>query len=319
MENPSSIRLGISACLLGQPVRYDGNGKLDRYLRDVLGKYVQWVAVCPEYECGLGVPREPVRLVQDGQSIRFVTVRTAVDKTEQIATWTEGKLDYLQKQDLCGFVFKTKSPSCALRDSKIYNKEGNVIGKGPGLFAARFMQTFPLIPVEDEGRLHDEVIRENFIERVFVYARWRERFRNGVSMARLVEWQRDHKLLLMAHSPASVRALGNLVANYHHSDNLDELAKVYFLRMTEALTFKSTVKKNVNVLYHIAGYFKRKISSDEKGELADVIESYHDGLVPLIVPVTLLKHYVRKYSDSYLKTQVYLNPHPLELKLRNHV
>lgn len=319
MDNPSSIRLGISACLLGQPVRYDGNGKLDHYLRDVLGKYVQWVAVCPELECGLGVPREPVRLVQDEQGVRFVTVRTAVDKTEQITTWAEGKLDYLQEQNLCGFVFKTKSPSCALRDSKIYNKLGSVVGRGPGLFAKRYMERFPLIPVEDEGRLHDEVIRENFIERVFVYARWREWFRNGASISKLVDWQRDHKLLFMAHSPASVKNLGSLVANYHHHDNINELADEYFFRMMDNLALKATVKKNVNVLYHIAGYFKRKISSGEKGELADVIESYHNGLVPLIVPVTLLKHYVAKYDESYLKTQVYLNPHPLELKLRNHV
>ncbi|MFP4164528.1 MAG: YbgA family protein [Chitinispirillaceae bacterium] len=319
MENPSFIRLGISACLLGQPVRFDGNGKLDRYLRDVLGKYVDWVAVCPEFECGMGIPREPVRLVQSGERLRFVTVRTAVDKTELIETWMEDESSSLQQENLSGFVFKTKSPSCALKDAKIYNEKGMVIGRGAGLFASSFVRRFPFVPVEDEGRLHDEEIRENFIERVFVYARWQEWFRNGITINSLVRWQQDHKLLLMAHSPSAVRSLGNVVANHRHRENPEKLAERYFVEMMETLRLKASVKKNVNVLYHIAGYFKHRIDSDEKAELQEVIESYHNGLVPLIVPITLLEHYVRKYDEPYLKTQIYLNPHPLELKLRNHV
>ncbi len=313
------IKLGISSCLLGQTVRYDGNHKLDRYLKDVLGKYVQWIPVCPEYECGLGVPREAMRLVNNGEQVRLLTIKTKQDRTDQLLSFTHEVIKKLSSEDLCGFVFKSKSPSSGLKDAKVYDTTGNVIGKGPGLFAEKFIQVFPYLPVEDEGRLHNEDIRENFLERVFVYARWRQWFSTEISVEKLVHWQRDHKLLIMAHSPLAARTLGKMVADYHHGENKDILASRYFKTMMESLELRATIKKNVNVLYHAAGYFKKKLSSDEKKELSEIIENYHNELVPLIVPVTLLNHYVRKFNESYLKNQHYLNPHPLELKLRNHV
>jgi uncharacterized protein YbgA (DUF1722 family)/uncharacterized protein YbbK (DUF523 family) len=314
----NKIILGISSCLLGNSVRYDGGHKLDHFLTDTLGQYVEWVPVCPEVECGLPVPREAMRLVGDPENPRLVTIRTNVDHSARMKTWAKKKVAELKKAGLCGFVFKSRSPSSGMRGVKIYTEAGMPNTTGSGLFAKAFMQTFPLLPVEDEGRLHDPGLRENFIERVFVYQRWREYMREDASIGGLVVFHTEHKLLLMSHSQKHYTALGKLVAAPKKMHR-DELHSRYLGTLLEGLGFMATVKKNTNVLQHMAGYFKDKLSADEKKELQDVITNYHRELVPLIVPITLLQHYVRKYDTEYLKQQVYLNPHPLELMLRNHV
>jgi len=311
------LKLGISSCLLGETVRYDGGHKLDKYLRDILGQFVEWAPVCPEVECGLSTPREAMHLSGDVDSPRLVTVKSGVDLTEQMLTWAERKLAFLEKEELCGFIFKTKSPSSGMRDVRIYNDKGMVVNKGVGLWAKAFMKHFPRLPVEDEGRLNDATLRENFIERIFVMHRWRQLEKNQ-TVGGLVNFHTEHKLLLMALCPAKLRALGTLVAN---PDNLavDELFRVYFSLLMPTCQLIATPHKHVNVLQHIMGYFKKQLSADEKQELLDIINSYHNNQVPLIVPMVLLQHYTRKYNDSYLKKQIYLNPHPKELMLRNHV
>jgi len=313
----NKIKLGISSCLLGNKVRYDGGHKLDHFLTDTLGRYVEWVPVCPEVECGLPIPREAMRLVGDPEHPRLITIRTKVDLSVRMATWAKKKVSELEKQDLCGFVFKSRSPSSGMRGVKIYTEAGMPNATGSGLFASEFMNKFPLLPVEDEGRLHDPGLRENFIERIFVYRRWQEYVREDGSLGGLVSFHTRHKLLLMSHSLKHYAELGKLVAGAKKVRK-DKLHAHYLGTLLEGLGFLPTVKKNTNVLQHMAGYFKDRLSADEKKELQDVIGNYHQALVPLIVPITLLQHYVRKYDTDYLKQQVYLNPHPLELMLRNH-
>jgi uncharacterized protein YbgA (DUF1722 family)/uncharacterized protein YbbK (DUF523 family) len=314
----NKITLGISSCLLGNNVRYDGGHKLDHFLVDTLGQYVAWVPVCPEVECGLPIPREAMHLVGDPEDPRLVTIRTRVDHTARMKRWAKKRTTELEKEELCGFVFKSRSPSSGMRGVKIYTDAGMPNTTGSGIFAHAFMKQFPLLPVEDEGRMHDPGLRENFIERVFVYRWWQEYIRNDGSLGGLVAFHTDHKYLVMAHSQKHYTALGKMVAA-GKSARRDRLHADYLETLMEGLQLLATPKKNTNVLQHMAGYFKDKISSEEKKELLEVIVSYHDGLVPLIVPITLLKHYVRKYKEAYLSRQVYLNPHPLELMLRNHV
>jgi len=310
------IKLGISSCLLGEPVRYDGGNKLDRFLRDTLGRFVEWVPVCPEVECGLPVPRESMRLVGDPDNPRLITVRSGIDHTKRMTEWAAEKVKELEGRNLCGFVFKTRSPSSGMRGVKIYTTSGMPSRTGRGLFAARFMKHFPLIPVEDEGRLHDMKIRENFIERVFVYHRWRALTAEGPTPGKLVDFHTRHKYLIMAHSPEHLRRLGRLVAEGMIRRGL---YAEYLEVLMEGLKRTATIRKNVNVLQHIMGYFKNILAADEKQEILELISRYHKGYVPLVVPLVLLQHYVRKYDEPYLCDQVYLSPHPVELMLRNHV
>jgi len=312
------IKLGISTCLLGEKVRYDGGHKLDRFLVNTVGAFVEWIPICPEVECGLPIPRESMRLVESSDGIRLKTGKTNIDHTPRMLTWAGERLDLLEKEDICGYIFKSKSPSSGMRDIKIYSEKGMPIGKGVGLFARKLMERFPHLPVEDEGRLNDAGLRENFIERIFVYQRWRQMVGSGASRRQFIDFHTDHKLLIMAHSEKHLRILGKLVAAPHEKEKAS-LLHDYFVMLMEALKLKATVKKNVNVLQHIMGYFKQQVSSDEKQELLEVIDQYHRRLIPLIVPVTLLNHYVRKYQQDYLLRQVYLKPHPAELMLRNHV
>ncbi|MBN1348023.1 DUF523 and DUF1722 domain-containing protein [candidate division KSB1 bacterium] len=310
--------LGISTCLLGKNVRYDGGHKLDRYLTNIVGQFVDWVPVCPEVECGMSTPREALRLVGDPENPRLVTSRTGVDKTEQMLTWAKIRLELLEKENLCGYIFKSKSPSSGMQSIKVYDKNNVPSKKGIGIFARAFMDRFPLMPVEDEGRLNDAKLRENFIERIFVYKRWQNFVQNDGSRKGLVDFHTDHKYLIMSHSPKHLSALGKLVAQVKTIEP-KELHHQYLSILMTALKLSATTKKNVNVLQHIMGYFKKQLSSDEKQELLEVIGNYHSGLIPLIVPITLLNHFVRKYDEPYLKRQYYLNPHPVELMLRNHV
>jgi len=314
----STIRLGISTCLLGEPVRYDGGHKRDRFITDTLGQYVEFVPVCPETECGLGVPRESMRLQGDPASPRLVTSRTGVDHTDRMVAWAERRLKALEQEDLCGFIFKSDSPSSGMERVRVYSDKGMPERKGVGIFARMFMEHFPLLPVEEEGRLHDPKLRENFIESIFTLKRWRDLLKEHPTRGKLVAFHTEHKLLILSHSPRHSQLMGKLVAGAKQIPP-GKLYREYEALFVAALMVKTTVKKNTNVLQHMMGYFKKELSPDEKQELIEVIDGYHEGLAPLIVPITLLRHYVRKYDQPYLKEQVYLNPHPVELKLRNHV
>jgi uncharacterized protein YbgA (DUF1722 family)/uncharacterized protein YbbK (DUF523 family) len=312
------IKLGVSSCLLGKKVRYDGGHKLDNYITETLGRYVDWVPVCPEVEYGLPVPREAMRLSGTAEAPRLVGSRTGIDHTDGMNMWARQRLDELEKEGLCGFIFKSRSPSSGMRAVKVYKPSGVPVHTGVGIFARAFMKRFPLIPVEDDGRLQNPELRENFIERIFVFRRWKDLIRAGAKIRDIVDFHTDHKLLILSHSVKHYRVLGSMVA-LARTFNAERLNSEYIYNLMEGLRLIATVKKNTNVLQHIAGYFKRQLSPEEKQELIQVIGTYHRGLVPLIVPIVLLNHYVRKYNEPYLRRQVYLSPHPLELMLRNHV
>jgi uncharacterized protein YbgA (DUF1722 family)/uncharacterized protein YbbK (DUF523 family) len=313
----SSIAVGVSSCLLGEQVRYDGGHKHDHFITDTLGRYFRFIPVCPEVGCGLPIPREAMRLEGDPAAPRLVTNRTGVDLTGRMDEYCRRQVVELEKEDLCGFIFKKGSPSSGLFRVKVYNK-GIPVNNGRGLFAEAFVRHFPLVPVEEEGRLYDMNIRENFIERIFAFHSWKDFLSGNSGLGELVEFHTMRKLQIMAHSPELYREMGRLVAEGKSMARTALLDRYQELLM-RALTLHATVKKNTNVLSHIMGYFKRQLAPEEKAELLEVIGSYHDRLVPLIVPVTLLRHYVRKYDQEYLKKQTYLSPHPMELMLRNHV
>jgi len=311
------IRIGLSTCLLGENVRFDGGHKRDRFVTDTLGQFLEFVPVCPEMECGLGVPRESMRLEGKPESPRLVTNRTKIDHTERMITWARKRVKELEKEDLCGFIFKSRSPSSGMERVRVYNEKGVPENKGVGMFARIFMEHFPLLPVEEDGRLHDIKLRENFIERIFALKRWRDLLDEKRSRGKLVAFHTQHKLLILSHSQKHSRILGKVVAEAK-SISPQQLYPQYQALLMEALQLKTTVKKNINVLEHMMGYFKKQLSADEKQELLETFNQYREGYIPLIVPLTLIKHYVRKYDQPYLKQQVYLNPHPVELKLRNH-
>ncbi|GFO64530.1 YbgA family protein [Geomonas paludis] len=311
------IKIGVSSCLLGEKVRYDGGHKHDPYLTGVLGRFFGFVPVCPEVECGMTTPREAMRLEGDPAQPRLMTHRSRVDKTGQMLEFCRNKVEQLAHEDLCGFIFKKGSPSSGLFRVKVY-REGLPPASGSGLFAAAVARRFPQLPMEEEGRLHDPVLRENFIERVFAFRRWKDFLAQGPDLGMLVQFHTRQKLLVMSHSTQLYRELGALVAGGKElplAELLDRYQELYM----KALELHATVKKQTNVLMHIMGYFKKNLTPYEKQELLQLIEQYHDGLVPLVVPLTLLKHYVAKYRQEYLQQQVYLAPHPAELMLRNHV
>lgn len=313
------VRLGVSSCLLGHQVRYDGGHQHDRYLTDTLGSYVEYVPVCPEVECGLPIPREALRLVGDLEAPRLLTSRSGIDHTERMQSWAGQRLRQLEGERLDGFIFKNRSPSSGMERIKVYPEGGQGMPqkKGIGIFARAFMAYFPLLPVEEEGRLCDPALRENFIERIFVHRRWRQVLAEGRQRGALVQFHTAHKLLILAHSEKIYRVMGKLVAEAKNLAS-EELFCTYEGLLMTALGLQSTLKKHTNVLHHLLGYFKKELSEDEKHELLEIIARFKEGYLPLIVPVTMINHYVRKYGQEYLAGQYYLNPHPLELKLRNH-
>jgi uncharacterized protein YbgA (DUF1722 family)/uncharacterized protein YbbK (DUF523 family) len=314
----TKFRIGISSCLLGNEVRWNSGHKLDKYLAHTLGQFVEYVPVCPEVEAGFGVPRESFRLVGDPDSPRLVTFKSKTDHTDRMLTWTQKRVGELEKEELCGFIFKSDSPSSGMIRVKVYNEKGMPHKVGIGMFARAFMEHFPLIPVEDDGRLNDPVIRENFILQIFTMKRWRDNLARKRGIGNLVDFHTLNKLLLLSHSPKHYRLMGKLVAEGKKMP-LGDLYDQYQLLLMEALKLETTIRKNINVLQHLMGYFKKQLSGDEKQELLEAFDQYRSEYVPLIVPITLINHYVRKYDQPYLKQQTYLNPHPVELKLRTHV
>ncbi len=317
MRRNHKIKIGISRCLLGEPVRYDGQHKHDRYLTDTLGRYFNYVGVCPEVECGLPVPREAMRLTGDPAAPRLVTVKTGLDHTERMAAWSAGRINALEREDLCGFIFKSRSPSSGMEGVKVYNNKGDVIGRAPGLFAGAFVQRFPNLPVIDEGRLHDPDLRENFIVRVFTLHRFRQALRTAPTLQTLMDFHARNKLLIMSHNETGMRRLGRLLAGLRARD-AQAAIPAYETRLMQAMQTLATVKKHTNILQHMYGFLRARLEEPDKRELLEVIEQFHQGLVPLIVPVTLLRHHARRCQSDYLQAQYYLQPHPLELKLRNH-
>lgn len=313
----TKIKIGISSCLLGEQVRWDGNHKHDHYLTDCLGKYVEWVPVCPEMEIGMGVPRETVQLVGI-ENPKMLGTQSRKDWTAKMQTYARQKIKELEKMNLFGFILKRGSPSCGMKNVVLRTEKGMPAGRGDGLFAAELLARLSTMPIEDEGRLKDAAIRENFIARVFAYKRLKDFFGAAWKAKDLVNFHTAHKYLLLAHSPKHYKMLGQLVADLKGA-KLTEIEEKYSALFMEAFTYKATRRKNVNVLQHMHGYFRDVIDIRERKDLERAIEDYQQGYVPLIVPVTLIKHFVTRCDTEYLRLQIYLNPHPKELMLRNHV
>ncbi len=314
------ILIGVSHCILGAEVRYDGGHKLSRFVSETLGAYVRFVAVCPEVEIGMGVPRETVRLKRsdDEAAPRMVAPKSGRDWTKAMRDFAERKASELTKLPLCGYILKKGSPSCGMERVRLYRETGIPKRDGRGIFAAALIEKLPHLPVEEEGRLNDARLRENFIERIFAYRRLRDLFSGRWTIGQLVAFHSREKLLLLAHDRPTYQALGRLVARAKEVPR-KALAETYSRRYLDGLKKIATTRKQVNVLQHIAGYFKKVLDDGDKQELHDQIEAYRQGLLPLIVPLTLIKHHLRRREVSYLTQQSYLEPHPRELMLRNHV
>jgi uncharacterized protein YbgA (DUF1722 family)/uncharacterized protein YbbK (DUF523 family) len=315
------IRIGISACLLGSEVRYDGGHKRDAFLTLELGRFVEWVSVCPEVEVGMGTPRESVRLIADDKGPRMLGHRTSTDWTARMNALAERRANALAKADLSGFVLKSKSPSCGMERVKLYQSAepgARVSRTGTGLFAAALATRLPNLPVEEEGRLTDAGLRENFIERVFAYHRLQTLWSTRWSLGDLVSFHTAHKMSLLAHSTEGYRALGKLVADGKSMPKTD-LRQRYEADFMATLKRLATRGRQANVLTHMLGHLRKSLDDKDKHELLAVIEDYRLGMVPLVVPVTLLRHHVRRLDVAYLLGQVYLDPHPKELMLRNRV
>lgn len=316
MTNQPLIKVGISACLLGEPVRYNGGHKQSLLCKNELGQYFDYISICPEQAIGLGTPREPIRLVGDAQQPRAVgTVTSTLDVTDALTQFSQRTVAGLE--DICGYILMQKSPSCGMQRVKVYQVDGQGFSNdGAGIFAAALMQAKPLLPVEEDGRLNDPVLRENFITRVFAYAQWQQLLSSGLSRTKLYEFHARYKYQLMANSPADCTALGRLLANQQKT-RLALVATEYFSLFMRALKKVATRGSHTNVLQHISGYIKHSLSADEKRELQRLISQYRNGIVPLIVPLTLLKHHFNRHPDRYIADQVYLQPHPENLSLRN--
>ena len=318
-EHDCVIRLGISTCLLGENVRYDGGHKLDRFLVNTLGKYVEWVPVCPEVEIGLPIPRDSLRLVGDPEAPRLVVPKTGQDYTDRMQAWARERLEELAETRIYGFVFKRASPSSGLYRVKVYTEEGMPSHTGTGIFPREVMRRFPLLPLEEEGRLHDMHLRESFIDRVFAYYRWTNVLERDPTPGGLVKFHTGYKLTLMAHDPAHYQELGRLVAEAG-SLPWEELSAEYGRLLMEGLSVVTSPGKHTNVIQHVMGFLKDSLSAEDKAELLAYVEDHRNGLVPLIVPLTLLKHHLARHRvPDWVHQQVYLHPYPKELMLQNHV
>ncbi len=320
-ETPTKpLRIGISSCLLGRKVRFDGGHKHDRFLTGTMGEYFEWVAVCPEVEIGLGTPRPTLRLERHGKDIHLIMPKTSQDHTEAMREYAKRRVGQLAKEDLSGYVLKSRSPSCGMERVKVYPQDGVGGGakNGRGLFAEALLERFPLLPIEEEGRLNDPRIRENWITRVFAYRRLQELWKPRWSIANLVKFHTAHKFLLLAHSQKDYRELGPLVAAAKQMPR-KELRAAYETQFMAALKRIASPAKHTNVLQHMLGFFRRDLDAAARTELQMHVEDYRRGRTPLVVPLTLIAHYVRVLDVEYLRDQIYLQPHPRELALRNHV
>lgn len=319
-EQPSKLPIGISSCLLGEPVRYDGGHKNNDYIVKTLGSYFEFSAFCPEVAIGLGVPRAPVRLVNETDGIHCVGVTSpALDVTEQLAKCADEQADW--HNDICGYIFKKDSPSCGMERVKVYQRTSNKnnaqpLRNGVGIYAAQLMRNLPHLPTEEEGRLGDAGLRENFVQRVFIYHRWRTLLASKPDWHDLTTFHARHKLILMSHNQTLNRQLGHLLSQSTNAD-IQAFLNIYIVKLTTLLKIVPTRKNHVNVLQHIQGYLKSHLDADDKKELTDTIHQYRAGMLPLIVPITLLRHHFRKHPNEYIDRSWYLHPQPPELMLLN--
>ena len=315
---PVKPKIAISACLMGLDVRFNGGHKESRLCSRTLTDYFDFIPVCPEVAIGLGVPRQPIRLVSGADQPEAVgTLDHNLNVTQPLANY--GRDMAAQLGDICGYIFMQNSPSCGLERVKVYHTNGTRADSGGrGIYARAFCLLHPDLPVEEDGRLNDPVLRENFLTRVFAYSAWQQLRQEGLTRRGLTDFHSRYKYLLMAHNPVQYKALGHLLGSMGKNDP-QELGPRYFSEMMAALKKCATRRTHTNVLQHISGYLKQAISREDKQEVQQLISQYHQGIVPLVVPLTLLKHHFRQHPDPYIAQQVYLQPHPENLSLRNAI
>lgn len=321
MRTPSTpkIPVGISRCLIGDSVRFNGNHKHNRFCTSVLAEYFEFVPTCPEIEIGMSVPRKPIRLVQIDGSIK-ARESDDISKDYTDALTRKGQQFSAENPDICGFIATAGSPSCGINSTKLYLPNGYSVSKSSGLFSASLSKATPLLPMEEAGRLNDAALRENFIIRVYTYQRWQSLVKAGLTAKSIVDFHSRHKYLVMAHDHLAYKNLGQLVAKAGTEDRY-ELATQYITELMQALSNPPKRGKHCNVMHHLMGYLKKWISPKDKGELLNVIEDYRLGILPLIVPITLLKHHLQRWQEqqNYVLQQVYLSPYPHELGLRSQI
>lgn len=311
-------KIGISACLLGNPVRFNGGHKQSSLCSDVLARHVEFVPLCPEVAIGLGTPREPIRLVGEPENPRARgTVRSELDVTDALAAY--GRQMAAQLGDISGYILMQKSPSCGMERVKVYRDNGHTVpGGGTGIFARALMEARPDLPVEEDGRLNDPVLRENFLTRVYAYAQWQRLQQQGLTRKAIVDFHSRYKYQLMAAHPQQYRALGRMVANLRDC-SVEAFAPEYFSQFMQALKRPATRGTHSNVLQHLSGYLKNALAPEDRREMRQLIDQYRAGIVPLVVPLTLLKHHFRRHPHHYIERQAYLQPHPEDLSLRNGI
>ena len=313
-EGLEKIKIGISSCLMGEKVRFDSGHKRNAYINGILANFFEFSTFCPEVEIGLSIPREPIRLVTLNDKVHCVGTRNPeLDVTEDLYKSADEQQAW--HRQLCGYILKKGSPSCGMERVRLY--KGDIPDRiGVGLYAERLMQNFPNLPVEEEGRLEDPVLRENFIQRVYIYSRWQNLMEQAISMKSLTLFHAQHKYIYMSHDQSMARQLGSWLAESHKTD-LDTLTTQYPLKMMTLLKHRATRKNHVNTLQHIQGYLKNHLDAGDKQELTTNIKQYREGLLPLIVPITLLRHHFRRYPNNYISNSYYMQPHPAELMLLN--
>ncbi|WP_406672082.1 YbgA family protein [Natronospira sp.] len=311
-EQDGRIPVGISSCLLGEEVRYNGGHKRHRYVEQVLGRYFRYLPFCPEVAIGMGVPRPPIRLVGDPDAPQARQVNDpSRDFSDALRAYGREQAANLDGQ-ISGYILKAKSPSCGMERVKVYDVKGMPTGQGRGLYAEALMARHPCLPVEEEGRLNDPNLRDNFIERVFVYDRWRRLQAEGLDAGSLVQFHTQHKFLILAHDQQAYRELGRLVAGAGKGD-IQALAEQYLSQLMQALSKHASRRDHANVLMHLAGFFKKQLDGGDRQELEDSIQAYRRGEHPLLVPLTLLRHHLRRHPEAYVAGQHYLDPFPREL------
>lgn len=310
--DPNIVKIGISSCLLGEEVRFDGGHKRSNFCVKELSQHVEFISICPEMAIGMGTPRPAIRLVKDGELITLQSRDGSLDVTKDMNEFSEKKVQELDF--ISGYIVCSKSPSCGLERVLEYKKGTNNSTKsGVGIFTRHLIEHYPHLPVEEDGRLNDMLIRENFFTRVFAHHDWQSMLSTPLSKRKLTDFHARYKYLIMSHNTTSYKKLGRIVGNI---DDVEKTAEIYFSEFMQALTKKATKKTHTNTLQHIQGYFKKHLTSEQKAELSESIMKFHDGVVPLLVPITLINHYLKEYPIPYIEQQVYLNPHPELLKLR---
>lgn len=308
------IPLGISSCLVGEKVRFDGGHKRNRYILDTLGQYFSFQTFCPEMAIGLGVPRDTIRLTERNGLLQAIGVKNPdLNVSNKLRGIAHQQFDW--HREICGYIVKKDSPSCGMERVKVW-REDQAVRRGRGLYTEVLMQNLPDLPVEEEGRLGDPLLRENFIQRVFVYKRWQELLQTGLAWSSLTDFHAQHKLIVYSHDQNLGRELGRELAQAAQQD-VEGYAPNYFRQLMQILKITAKRSNHVNVLEHIRGYLKHELDTEDKAELSETIENYRLGLLPLIVPITLLRHHFRKHPNQYIDRSYYLQPHPDELMLLN--